>query len=140
MTSSFHCFWMTLYFGLFVQQSYALCQKAQRNDTKPTEATKILGGAKNGKRTFHSDSVYATSFSRGGTLLSGSRDGTLIWWDIERGKVIRKLSANDAGIVSLASCQKGDLIALGGGDGSIHLVHQNRGEVIKTLGGHRRAV
>ena len=110
-------------------------------ESLPSGARTRLGGmSKNGKSYSHADCVYSTTFSRAGILISTSRDGTVIWWNAERGKAIRKVAAKIGGIVSLSLCQNGAVLAVGGEDGRIRLLDARTGQLVRQLGGHQRSV
>ena len=66
----------------------------------------------------YTSAIHTITFSRDGeTLLSGSGDGTLGWWDVGSGASIEQVKkAHDAWCFSIAARPDGLEIATGGGD------------------------
>jgi WD40 repeat protein len=73
----------------------------------------------------HSDSVYSLAFSPDGkTLVSGSRDNTIKFWDIASGRAKQQANLNrhtGYAVTSVAFNPNGRMVALGDGGGNVIL-------------------
>src|SRR6266550_3509740 len=81
-----------------------------------------------------SEIVYALAWSPTGTMLvSGGSDGTLCWWDIERGECVHTRLAHQGTIQSLKVSPDGRSLASCGDDGAINVWDLQSGEHLRTL-------
>ncbi|MDV2993228.1 MAG: Serine/threonine-protein kinase PknD [Chroococcidiopsis sp. SAG 2025] len=61
--------------------------------------------------TGHTNAVWAVAIARDGrTLVSGSGDKTIKFWDIGSGQLLRTLTGNSAEVISLALSQDGQML------------------------------
>jgi WD40 repeat protein len=86
----------------------------------------------------HTDFVYCVAFSPDReTLASGSRDGTIILWDVRTGKAERTLRAHKGGaytqVLSVAFAPDGKTLASGSWDETVKLWDAQTGELKRTL-------
>jgi WD40 repeat protein/DNA-binding SARP family transcriptional activator len=95
----------------------------------------------------HSGWVNAVAFSPDGqNALSGSGDGTLIWWDVETGQVVRRLEGHTGSVNSVALSPvtpegPGGQTALSGSDdATLILWDVATGEPIRRFEGHTGGV
>jgi WD40 repeat protein len=81
-----------------------------------------------------SEIVYALAWSPTGTMLvSGDSDGTLCWWDIERGECMHTRLAHQGTIQSLKVSPDGRSLASCGDDGAINVWDLQSSEHLRTL-------
>lgn len=86
--------------------------------------------------------IQAIGFvDKGATLVAGSTDGNLHWWDAKaaKPKAIRHVHAHDGWTRTLAVSRDGAIIATGGNDSKIKLWSTD-GKPIRTLAGHATRV
>lgn len=105
-----------------------------------------------GKLSEHTEWILALAFSPDGTqLASGDFGGKVLLWDVaEDGKKIRELTPrpmpppkvppDPVRANALAFAPDGKVIAIGGGDGVVHLVSVGDGKLIRSMPGHTSAV
>jgi len=74
------------------------------------------------------------------TLISGSLDGALHYWDAATGKEQRQVVAHTGGVYALGLSPDGQLLASAGADGKIRLWDAAKGEEIRTFTGHEKGV
>lgn len=81
---------------------------------------------------------YVTSVRLVGerTIVSGGYDGRLIWWDRERGEVIRTINAHTRWVRQLAISPDGTKLASVADDMICRIWNANTGERIRELRGH----
>ncbi|MDE0482935.1 MAG: WD40 repeat domain-containing protein [Candidatus Poribacteria bacterium] len=96
-------------------------------------------------RTFegHEKSVESLAFSAdSSTLISGSWDGSIRFWDTQTGNQQHKLDIDieDSIYYKVALSPDNSLFAVAGGSGTIGLFQTKTGERIQTFKGHSRAV
>jgi WD40 repeat protein len=85
--------------------------------------------------------LHAVAFSPEGKLIaSAGRDGLVLVWDAETGKLRHRLTAHHPAALSLAFAPGGATLASGGGDRVIRLWNLSNGRSLRTLAGHRDAV
>ena len=85
----------------------------------------------------HQDAVRSVAFDpAGGTLASGSRDGTVKLWEVGSGKLLRTLEGQRADVRSVAFDPKGGMLASGAEDGTVKLWETRSGWLLRTLKGH----
>ncbi len=93
----------------------------------------------------HADWVVAVAFSPNGkTILSGSHDGTLIFWDVATGKQLRsiedhRLQGRPFGIVSVAFSPDGKTVASASSDETVRLWDEATGTQCRVFPGVRFA-
>ena len=89
----------------------------------------------------HEDRVYSVAFSPdGATLASGSRDDTVILWDVSSGKQIDVLHGHDRRIYSVAFSPDSRMLASGSGDSKVILWDVASRKQIAILHGHKDEV
>ena len=89
----------------------------------------------------HEDRIYSVAFSPDGkTLASGSRDDTVILWDVSSGKQIEILEGHERRIYSVAFSPDGRTLASGSGDGTVILWDVPSRKQIEILAGHKDEV
>src|SRR5262245_10967574 len=81
---------------------------------------------------------YVTSLQLVGTrtVVSGGYDGRLVWWDRERGEVIRTINAHSRWVRQLAVSPDGTKIASVADDMICRIWNATTGERIRELRGH----
>ncbi len=117
----------------------------------PTEPLLLTGGVDDTLRIWNLERAMETGILRGHlsaitgmvldptatTAVSGSEDGTLIYWDLTERKLIKKIEqAHRGAIHALEFHPGGEMLASGGADGMIHLWKLPDLTLIKTLEGH----
>jgi WD40 repeat protein len=81
---------------------------------------------------------YVTSLVLvGRTVISGSYDGKLIWWDVDREKVIRTLEGHTKQVRQLAASPNGAKVASVGDDMVCRMWNTASGELVRELHGHQ---
>lgn len=89
----------------------------------------------------HRHKVLSIAFAPDGKVLaSGSRDDSVILWDIESGKLLRTLEGHQNSVESVSFGAGGRQLASGSRDGTVKLWSATSNTVIKTLEGHQGAV
>lgn len=63
----------------------------------------------------HENTITSVAFAAEGQVVSGSLDGTLRVWDIEKGQELRRLSGHSAGVHALAVSADGQRVLSGAG-------------------------
>ncbi len=92
----------------------------------------------------HSDEVTCATFSRDGNrILTGSKDGTALLWDLE-GQTLCIFKGDGQSVlrsevVSVGFSPKGDMVLTGSSDGTAKLWDLSGG-LIRTLNGHKQSV
>ena len=125
-------------FGLFTSTAGGQMVKIYLDDLSYT-ASAFRGDKDTSFRTLdgHSGSVLAVAFSPDGkTLVSGSRDATIKYWDTATGALLRTLTDQTGDVYDIAFSPDGEMLASGGKDNGIKLRDAQSGQVIRTLEGH----
>jgi small GTP-binding protein len=87
------------------------------------------------------DSVMSVAFDPlGGTLASGSRDGTVMFWDLASGRLRRSLDRHKSQVHSVAFDPQGGTLASGSGDKTVKLWDVASGQLLRSLEAHWDAV
>lgn len=85
----------------------------------------------------HKRAIQDMVISRDGKLLvTGSTDDTVRLWDVEQGKRIREIEAEQDGVYSVALSPSGRTVITGGGDHTTKLWSAASGKHRRTLWGH----
>jgi hypothetical protein len=85
----------------------------------------------------YTTAIHNIAFSPDGdTLLSGSGDGTVRWWDVESGLHTKTVNAHSVWCFSIAIHPDGEMIATGGGDQLVKLWRIENRTPFATLAGH----
>jgi WD40 repeat protein len=85
--------------------------------------------------------VGAVAFSPDGkTLLTGSGDGRIRFWDVATGKMVRELPGRQEGIAGLFFTPDGKRIVSGGSDMTIHVRDAATGKELHDFAGHKGRV
>ena len=85
--------------------------------------------------------IHSVDFAPGGKLVaSAGRDGRVVVWDIEAGRVRHRLEAHRGEALALAIAPGGGTLASGGEDRAIRLWDVASGRLLRVLEGHRDAV
>ncbi len=93
-------------------------------------------------KTFEPKNLYAhgsyvtTLALTGSTLISGSYDGQLIWWDIEKNAEIRKVPAHGKWIRQITLSPDGQFIASVADDMVCKIWNVKSGQMVRELRGH----
>jgi WD40 repeat protein len=105
-------------------------------ETATGREVKTYGGA-----TGHTKQVISVAFNQDGSMIaSGSTDNTLKVWDVPINAPIRSFKSSDA-VQAVALSPDGLKLAIGGKDGSLHLVAPTDfKELVKFQTGHRGAI
>ncbi|MBI5295606.1 MAG: TIR domain-containing protein [Chloroflexi bacterium] len=101
------------------------------------DITVIVWNAETGQivRTLHGNekAIYALAWSADGKLASCAIDGTIIIWDLDKGKPQRQISSKAPAVLSnMIWSPTGDLV-YGTMNGNIEFLNIHTGNVIKTL-------
>ena len=89
----------------------------------------------------HRNTVRSVAFDpSGGTLASGSRDGTVKLWEATSGKLIRTLEGHKGVVYSVAFDPSGGTLASASYDHTVKLWEVTRGKLLRTLEGHTGSV
>ena len=87
----------------------------------------------------HTDGVYSVAFSPDGkTLASGSRDNTILLWDVTRGERLREFKGHTSLVYNVAFSPDGKTLASGSRDNTILLWDVSSGQRLQELKGHTR--
>jgi WD40 repeat protein len=85
--------------------------------------------------------IHSVAFAPGGKLVaSAGRDGRVVVWDIEAGRLRHRLEAHRGEALALAIAPGGGTLASGGEDRAIRLWDLASGRLLRVLQGHRDAV
>jgi WD40 repeat protein len=85
--------------------------------------------------------IHSVAFAPGGKLVaSAGRDGRVVVWDIEAGRLRYRLEAHRGEALALAIAPGGGSLASGGEDRAIRLWDLASGRLLRVLQGHRGAV
>jgi RNA polymerase sigma factor (sigma-70 family) len=91
--------------------------------------------------TGHGAAVQALLFSQDGrTLISGSEDGTIRFWDLAAGKEVRRFESGLGQVKCLALSPNGKVLVAAGSEPTIHVWDIARGFPIARLEGHTDSV
>ena len=74
------------------------------------------------------------------TMISGSIDGTLAFWDVVRTQCVASMAAHSGRILSLAISPDGTIAASGSADWTLKLWNLKTRSYLATLNGHKRPV
>jgi WD40 repeat protein/energy-coupling factor transporter ATP-binding protein EcfA2 len=125
----------------------ALALEATRIDSPPEEAERALAKAAYApwrtRRYFgdHSDEVWSVAYSPDGrTALSGSWDKSLILWDLESGKAMRRFEGHQDKVNSVAISPDGLTALSGSDDNSLILWDLESGKAMRRFEGHQDKV
>ncbi len=89
----------------------------------------------------HKREVTSLAFSPDGkTLISGSHDSIIRFWEVPSGRVLRALHVHENAIYGLAVSLDGKTVAIGSGDPAIRLWDLSSGRLRDTLIGHKTYV
>ncbi|MDR1901373.1 MAG: WD40 repeat domain-containing protein [Treponema sp.] len=100
-----------------------------------------VGWNKKAALTGHRGEVTALAFNAEGTqLVSGSKDRTVILWDIATGNQIWTGNVHTGDIRSAAFSPGGNLVCSGSVDAAIKVWDATTGSVLRTLSGHTGSV
>lgn len=84
----------------------------------------------------HTGAVSGVTFSRDGrTLISGSLDGTLRFWETGTGSPTAVVPAHDSGVISVALSADGTCLASSGLDGDVKLWRAADRQLLRTFPG-----
>ncbi len=119
----------------------ALAVEANRIPHSPVDAQRLLSelGANAARRVYigHTDSVNTVALSPDGVhLLSGSDNGTLIYWDIAASAPLNSWAGHENRVRSVAFLPGGQQAISGGDDGLLKLWDVETGELVRTFSGH----
>lgn len=73
----------------------------------------------------------------GKQLITGSYDGSLIWWDLKKGTQISRVTAHDRWIRRVVASPAGDIVASVADDMKCKLWNARTGELLRTLEDHK---
>jgi len=89
----------------------------------------------------HQHVVFSVAFDpQGGTLASGSSDGTVKLWEARSGKLLRTLEGHQRAVFSAAFDPQGGTLASGSSDRTVKLWEARSGKLLRTLEGHQGGV
>jgi WD40 repeat protein len=93
-------------------------------------------------RTFtgHRGSVWSVAVPDGEQVISGSQDGTLKIWNLNTGKLVRKITAHDGSINAISTTLDGLQVISGSHDKTLKVWNLKTGELVDTLIGHYGSV
>ncbi|MEO3749631.1 hypothetical protein [Streptomyces sp. B6B3] len=117
-----------------------LAVQAYRTNPTPEAVTSLFNAADLGLEhllTGHQAPVDALVFDpEGGTLATGSADGSVRLWDVTTGEERRTLPGNDDWVSAVGFSPDGRILAMGGDDGTVRVWDLATGEERRTLPGH----
>jgi WD40 repeat protein len=109
---------------------------AGTSDFKVTEID--LAGAKAEVKEFGSHQSYVTGLAlAGNALVSGSYDGRLIWWDIDKKSQIRSVDAHQKWIRGVKASRDGKFIVSVADDMVARMWDASSGKLLRELRGHQ---
>ncbi|MBI4750202.1 MAG: TIR domain-containing protein [Acidobacteria bacterium] len=89
----------------------------------------------------HQDWVSSVAFGGGGErVASGSYDGTVRVWNVERGEVVQVLEGHQDWVSSVAFVVDGKRVVSGSNNGTVWVWDVERGKVMQVLEGHQSGV
>lgn len=89
----------------------------------------------------HTDGLLSVAFSNDGQrLVTGSRDTTIIVWDIASGELIRRYEGHTDGVNSVTFAPGGQRIVSGSDDGTVIIWDVATGEILRRYDNHNGAV
>jgi WD40 repeat protein/serine/threonine protein kinase/energy-coupling factor transporter ATP-binding protein EcfA2 len=124
----------------------AIALEANRIPDPPREVQQILADAALAPGTVrvfegHSDAVYSAAFSPDGqTALSGSRDNTLILWDVETGEILHSFEGHEDRVYAVAFSPDGQTALSASADNTVILWDISNRALLHRFEGHEDRV
>jgi len=83
------------------------------------------------------ESMFSIALSPDGkTILTGSEDGTVRFWDVETGRALHVLTAHTSWVTKVAFSPDGKTALSGSADGTAKIWDVQNGTLLHTLDGH----